>query len=213
MSNIRFAGKKANNLPRKFYLNDDVVDVAKKLLGKVIYTNFNNTITAGIITETEAYAGETDKASHAFGGRKTERTATMYLNGGFAYVYLCYGIHHLFNIVTNKKDIPHAVLLRGIFPVIGLETMMQRRNLNKISPKFSSGPGTASKALGIKTDHDKFDLCVGPITIADCGIVIPENKITIGPRIGVDYAGKDALLPYRFLVNNENIHLILKQLP
>lgn len=98
-------------LPESFYTRKDVVKIAKELLGKVLVTHFDGVVTSGIITETEAYAGVTDKASHAYGGRRTQRTDIMFWQGGVAYVYLCYGIHHLFNVVTNKADVPHACLL------------------------------------------------------------------------------------------------------
>src|SRR5688572_7863163 len=101
-------------LKRDFYTREDVVLVAKELLGKVLCTKWNGKTTSGIITETEAYEGITDRASHAYRGRRTERTEIMYSEGGTAYVYLCYGMHHLFNVVTNKKDIPHAVLIRAV---------------------------------------------------------------------------------------------------
>jgi DNA-3-methyladenine glycosylase len=110
-----------NPLPSEFYIRTDVVQVARDLLGKVLYTSFNHEITAGIIIETEAYAGVTDKASHAYNNRRTARTEIMYRTGGTAYVYLCYGIHSLFNIVTSVEDNPHAVLIRGIEPLHGIE--------------------------------------------------------------------------------------------
>lgn len=183
-----------------YYLNPDVVHLAQDLLGKVLFTNFDNQITAGIITATEAYAGVTDKASHAYGGRFTERTKTMYNKGGCSYVYLCYGIHHLFNIVTNQKGIPDAVLLRGIKPLDGIDLMMERRNKNKITNTFSSGPGSASEALGIKTIHNNLSLVGNEIWIEDQGIIINPNEIRHAPRIGVAYAQEDALLEYHFSI-------------
>lgn len=186
-------------LPRSYYLQPDVVSLSKDLIGKVICTKIGDEYTSGIITETEAYAGTEDKAAHVYGDRRTKRTETMYQQGGHAYVYLCYGIHHLFNIVTNIQDIPNAVLLRGIQPLQGLGIMMERRGKSKIGKAFSSGPGTATQALGIKTIHDKTDLTEDLIWIEDRGIEIEEKDIFVGPRIGVDYAEEDALLPYRFL--------------
>src|SRR5687768_10017990 len=115
-----------NKLPHQFYLRKDVVKIAKDLLGKIIVTTFNNITTAGRIVETEAYNGAVDKASHAYGNRRTNRTEIMFAEGGMAYVYLCYGIHHLFNVVTSKKDTPHAVLIRGVEPIIGIEQMLLR---------------------------------------------------------------------------------------
>src|SRR4051812_33790234 len=116
-------------LKKSFYHRDDVVQIAKELLGKYLFTNFNNKLTGGIITETEAYCGVIDKASHAYRGRRTARTEIMYNAGGTAYVYLCYGVHSLFNVVTNRKDIPHAILIRAIQPTHGVETILKRRKM------------------------------------------------------------------------------------
>ena len=119
-------------LDQAFYTRSSVTKIAKELLGKIIYTQFGGILTGGIITETEAYEGITDKASHAFNERRTDRTEIMYTIGGVAYVYLCYGVHHLFNFVTNQKGIPHAVLLRGIYPIEGIPSMEKRtRNSRK----------------------------------------------------------------------------------
>ena len=120
-----------SKLSADFYQRDDVLLISHELLGKVLCTNFHGKLTSGIIVETEAYAGITDKASHAYGGRRTKRTKTMYASGGTAYVYLCYGIHHLFNIVTNKENIPHAVLIRAIQPRVGIDIILQRRKKRK----------------------------------------------------------------------------------
>jgi DNA-3-methyladenine glycosylase len=185
-------------LPPSFYLNEDVVQVAKDLLGKVIVTKIDGVTTSGIITETEAYAGITDKASHAFGGRRTNRTEVMYAKGGVAYVYLCYGIHHLFNVVTNAKDLPHAVLIRAIEPVKGIDAMLQRRKKTILQPQLTSGPGAMSMALGIHTSHTGLSLAKGIITIHDEGLSVEDIIATT--RIGVDYAKEDALLPYRFYI-------------
>ena len=188
-------------LQKDFYIREDVVLIAKELLGKVLITNFNGAISAGIITETEAYAGINDRASHAFGGRRTARTEIMYATGGTAYVYLCYGIHHLFNVVTNQKDIPHAVLIRALKPIEGMHVILKRRKQKEISNKLSSGPGTLSQALGIQTSHSGENLLGNKIWIEDRGINFSDKEIIKSPRIGVDYAGVDALLPYRFFVN------------
>ncbi len=192
-------------LPRSFYLRPDVVQIARDLLGKHLVTRMDGVITSGIICETEAYAGVTDKASHAYGGRRTARTEVMYARGGTAYVYLCYGMHSLFNIVTNEKDIPHAVLIRGIVPADGLETMLQRSGKITITKDSGIGPGKVSKILGIHYSHSGFDLIkksvhkTDPaIWIEDRDVVMDARDIISGPRIGVSYAGEDALLPYRF---------------
>ena len=190
-------------LPETFYLQSDVVKIARQLLGKALVTKHNGIITSGIITETEAYAGEVDRASHAFGGRRTTRTETMYMKGGVAYVYLCYGLHCLFNVVTNKAGIPHAVLIRGIDPLEGIEEMNRRLALKKMKPG-GNGPAKVSAALGIDLNHDKANLNSTAIRIEDRGIKIPIKNIIAAPRIGVDYAGEDAKLPYRFYIKKIN---------
>ena len=144
-------------LKASYYLNDDVVFLAKDLIGKTLCTNINNKLTCGIITETEAYAGVTDKASHAYGNRRTNRTETMYSKGGVSYVYLCYGIHRLFNIVTNKKDAPHAILIRAIYPIRGIEEIVKRRGI-KFTNNLCVGPGKVSQALGIDLLHNNLSL-------------------------------------------------------
>jgi len=197
-------------LDREFYLGTDVVLIARELLGKVIRTNFGGEVTAGMITETEAYAGELDKASHAYGGKRTTRTTPLYAQGGTAYVYLCYGIHHLFNVVTNVEGVPHAVLVRGIIPMEGLPTMARRRGGARSSTGVPrcNGPGTAAQALGIRTATSGTDLLTGPINIVDQGHSIAASDVLVGPRIGVDYAGDDAFLPYRFRIAPSRLAII-----
>lgn len=187
-------------LSLSYYLNRDVLFLAKDLLGKVLFTEVNGDITAGIIVETEAYFGVVDKASHAYGGRRTERTETLYSQGGISYVYLCYGIHHLFNVVTSIEGEPHAVLIRAVEPLAGKETMELRRNISADKPAVSSGPGSAAKALGINRSFNKKDLTENEIWIEDHGIRYAPDEIVAGPRIGVAYAQEDALLPWRFYV-------------
>lgn len=189
-------------LTKDFYERVDVVQIAKDLLGKELYTHIDGKLTSGIITETEAYNGIIDRASHAFGRRYTNRTKTMYESGGISYVYLCYGIHHLFNVVTNIENEPHAVLIRNIKPVKGIETILTRRNKKKLTKAISTGPGTLSQALGITTKvHNGISLLGDTIWIEDCEAIIKDDAISVTPRIGVDYAGEDAKLPYRFLLN------------
>jgi DNA-3-methyladenine glycosylase len=197
-------------LEKDFYLREDVVQISKDLLGKYLFTKINGKVTAGIITETEAYAGELDKASHAYNNRRTNRTEIMFAEGGVSYVYLCYGIHHLFNVVTSFRDQPHAVLVRAIQPAEGLQTILERRNLEstkeniglvlKGKKKIAGGPGTVSQALGIRTTHSGLDLTKNMIWIEDRNLEIKAKDIISGPRVGVDYAGADAKLPYRFIV-------------
>lgn len=153
-----------------------------------------------MITETEAYAGTSDRASHAFGDRRTARTEVMYAEGGVAYVYLCYGIHHLFNVVTNVAGIPHAVLIRAGEPLEGIDQMLLRRKKRSLTPAVTSGPGTLSAALGIRTIHSGIVLNSDSISIHDPGTTIAPSQIIAATRVGVAYAGADALLPYRFYI-------------
>jgi DNA-3-methyladenine glycosylase len=183
-----------------FYQREDVVQISRELLGKYLFSRIDGIFTGGIITETEAYAGVGDKASHAYGNRRTARTEVMFMQGGFAYVYLCYGIHSLFNIVTNTQDIPHAVLVRGLYPTHGIQKILERRRKPKLDKKTCSGPGTVSEGLGIHFSHTGKSLAENEIWVEDKGLYIPDSQVIIGPRIGVDYAKEDALLPYRFLV-------------
>lgn len=187
----------AKPLSLSYYRERDALQAARDLLGKVLYTRFDGVLTAGIITETEAYMGVDDRASHAFGGRRTARNGMMYADGGTAYVYLCYGIHHLFNVVLLGPEVPHAVLVRAIHPYIGEDTMQLRRGTRTLT---TGGPGTLSQALGIRTTHNGEDLSGQRIWIGDVGIQVPQEAVVIGPRIGVEYAGTDALLPYRYRI-------------
>ncbi len=183
-------------LPRSFYLREDVVQIAKDLLGKTLITQINGEVTAGKIVETEAYCGRGDKACHA-NGKKTPRTEIMYGRGGHAYVYLCYGIHHLFNVVTNIEGMADAVLVRALEPLEGIDIMKRRRKHTKA--KLASGPGTLTQALGIRTNMTGMDLTEDQIWIGK--VVVEEDfKILEDIRIGVEYAEEDAFRPWRFLI-------------
>lgn len=184
-------------LPTSFYLRDDVVTIAKELLGKIVVTKFNNDLTSGRIVETEAYAGETDKASHASKGR-TARTEVMFGEGGRAYVYLCYGIHQMFNIVTAGDGIAHAVLIRAVEPIAGKDIMLQRTGKKVWNDNITSGPGRVGKAFGFHTSQCGLSLHGDELFIADDGFAVIEKDIIASPRIGVDYAGDHAEWHYRF---------------
>jgi DNA-3-methyladenine glycosylase len=187
-------------LPPSFYLQEDVVLLARQLLGKVLVTNWEGEgITSGRIVETEAYAGEIDRASHAFRGR-TSRTAVMYGTGGNAYVYLCYGIHQMFNIVTAREGIPHAVLVRAVEPMEGVELMLQRTGKKKLDKTLTRGPGNVGKAFGFHTSQCGLSLQSEELYIADDGFSLPKGSVCSSPRIGVDYAGEHAAWHYRFYV-------------
>lgn len=186
-------------LPPDFYLRDDVVGISRELLGKVLCTHIGGRSSSAIITETEAYAGVIDKASHAYGDRRTRRTEPLYASGGTAYVYLCYGIHHLFNVVTNREGVPHAVLIRAGVPEAGVDVMLERRRKQAPDKTLLGGPGSLAQALGIRTTMTGASLQDGSIWIEDRGVTVPPALITAGPRVGVDYAQEDAALPYRFI--------------
>ena len=186
-------------LPESFYLRSDIVQVSRDLLGKVLATNLDGCITKAVITETEAYEGETDKASHAYGGRRTKRTEPIYQSGGRAYIYLCYGIHHMFNVVSNVEGIPHAILVRAGRPHQGEAEMLRRRGKSTADKSLLAGPGSFGKALGIRTTLTGTDLAGDNIWIEDQNISVDDAEITVGPRVGIDYAEEDAKRPYRFI--------------
>jgi len=190
---------KIKKLTTAFYRQKDVVKIARELLGKMLVTEIDGVRTAGRIVETEAYAGVTDRASHAWNERRTNRTAVMYLPGGLAYVYLIYGIHYLFNVTTNVKDTPHAVLIRALEPVDGIADMKAR--FLHPPANITAGPGNLSKALGIHTTLTGESLTGRKIWIEDAP-PLPEEEIIASTRVGVAYAGEDAYLPYRFHIKN-----------
>ncbi|GAB2981064.1 DNA-3-methyladenine glycosylase [Mucilaginibacter puniceus] len=187
-------------LPQEFYQGDDVVAISRSLIGKYLFTCIDGVITGGYIVETEAYNGIVDRASHAFGDRQTPRTKTMFEQGGIAYVYLCYGIHEMFNVVTSVEGQPHAVLIRAINPTDGLDIMQFRRYMPMVKSSITSGPGSVAKALGISRTLNAVSLQGDKIWIEDRGLTFHEDQIAAVPRVGVDYAGEDAFLPYRFYV-------------
>ena len=187
-------------LPSDLFGGDDVVKISRQLLGKVLVSGVQGIYTAAVIVETEAYAGVIDKASHAYGDRRTARTETMYQPGGLAYVYLCYGIHALLNVVVNIPGVPHAVLIRGAIPFMGKQTIENRLNRALKFPADCYGPGKITKQHGITTQLNGEDLVAGnQLWLAESGLKPVSSEITVGPRIGVDYAQEDASLPYRFV--------------
>lgn len=186
-------------LPLAFYRQENVLSVARQLLGKQLFTRVNGVVTGGIITETEAYDGVVDKACHAYGGKNTNRTATMFLAGGVTYVYLCYGIHHLLNVVSGAEGNPQAVLIRAIEPNVGVDVMLQRRKMEKLAPRITAGPGALSQALGIDKQLNAKELSADEIWIED-GFAYTDDEIVATTRIGVAYAQEHALWPFRFYV-------------
>lgn len=193
----------AKRLSKSFYTRKDVVQLSKELLGTRLITFFDHKKTSGIIVETEAYNGPFDKAAHSYGWKRTKRTETMFAEGGMAYVYLCYGMHHLFNVVVGSKELPIAILVRGIEPVEGIPYMLDRCKKEKSTPKLTNGPGKLARALGISTASNGMSLIRdSSIWIEERTRYLTEEDIVASPRIGVDYAKEDVSLPYRFTIKN-----------
>ena len=186
-------------LTESFYIRRNVTTIARQLLGKILKTKINNQVTSGIIVETEAYSDK-ERGSHAFKGM-TKRNEVMYERGGSAYVYLCYGVHEMFNVVTNYEGEADAILIRALEPLDGIETMLKRMGTNSLK-RITSGPGKLTKALGIDRKLNGEKLTKDKIWIEDRGIKISSAKIISSPRIGIDYAGEDALLPWRFTLKD-----------
>lgn len=185
-----------------FYSRSDVVQTSKDLLGCVLCTTIDGHYTSGVITETEAYCGRNDKACHANNNTRTARTEVMYGPPGHSYVYLCYGIHHLFNVVTNREELADAVLIRAIKPLEGIEIIKKRRRMNSLK-RISDGPGKLTQALAIRTAMSGCSLFEPPVWIEGRRDKISDDMIISSPRIGVDYAGEDALRKWRFTIDIE----------
>ncbi|MBI2441986.1 MAG: DNA-3-methyladenine glycosylase [Lentisphaerae bacterium] len=199
MRNQRAAivGKK---LPAAFFRREDVLQIGRELLGQYLFTRLGGArVTGGRIVETEAYAGATDRASHAFGNRRTRRTAVMYQAGGVAYIYLCYGLHALFNIITGPQDIPHAILIRALEPTHGIDLMLRRRSKTRLDRTLTAGPGALAQALGLRVRYSGASLLGNKIWL-EKGIDFHPAEIVSTTRVGIEYAGADAQRPWRFLV-------------
>lgn len=190
-------------IPLEFYQRENVLAISRELVGKHVFTCFDGKLTGGMIVETEAYRAPEDQASHACNFRRTKRNEMMYEAGGVCYLYYCYGIHVLFNIVTYQKDLPHAVLIRAIEPLVGIEYMLERRRLTKIERKLTAGPGILTEALGMKIDSNGESLIGDKIWIEDHYIHVKDEDIVASPRVGITYAGEEcARLPWRFRLKN-----------
>lgn len=188
-------------LNEDFYQRKNVVKIARELLGKGLFTKIDGIVTGGIIVETEAYSWK-ERGCHAFNAKKTLRNEIMFQKGGHVYVYLCYGIHHLVNVVTNVCGTPEAVLIRAIEPTEGIAEMKLRRGILRSGFHLTSGPGKLTKALSIdRTFNGKF-LTDNDVWIEDIHYKVPAGKIEATPRIGIDYAGEDAKLPWRFTIKD-----------
>lgn len=188
-------------LPESFYERKDVVKIARELLGKGLFTKINGIVSGGMIVETEAYSWK-EKGCHAFGGKMTGRNEIMFAKGGHSYVYLCYGMHNLFNVVTNVADTAEAVLVRAIEPTVGIEEMKLRRGDLKNPFHLTSGPGKLTRALGINRTFNGKYLLNTDVWIEDLGVIVKNKDIIASKRIGIDYAGEDAALPWRFTIKD-----------
>ena len=190
---------KTKKLPRDFYTRANVLEISRDLLGKLLVVpDETGRRVSGMIVEVEAYRGPEDRASHAYGGRRTKRTETMYGEGGSAYVYFVYGMYNQFNVVTNVRDTPHAILVRALEPVEGIETMRIRRH-SHADRNLTSGPGKLCLAMGIDRQLDNADLLGNRVWIEEFE-TISRFKIARGPRIGIDYAEEWIDKPWRFWI-------------
>jgi DNA-3-methyladenine glycosylase len=195
-----------NLLPISFYSRPDVTEISRDLLGKRLCSHVDGVFTSGIIIETEAYCGRNDKACHANNGKRTPRTEVMFGNPGHAYIYLCYGIHHLFNVVTNRKGLADAVLVRAVLPESGIGVMKERRNRDDI-PNLANGPGKFTCALGITTSLNRHSLNNPPVWIENTDYKVDPYQVTKSKRIGIDYAGDDANRLWRYTIPESAISL------
>lgn len=191
-------------LPASIFSEEDVVLLAQYFLGKLLVTYLDGVLTSGRIVETEAYRGPEDQASHAYANKKTQRTRVMFEEGGKAYVYLCYGIHHLFNVVTGKAGVPHAVLVRAVEPVENVEVMLKRRRMEILTPRLTAGPGVLSQALGIQVAFSGVDMrkMHSHVWLEDRGEEVGVADILSSARVGVEYAKEHASLPWRFRIKD-----------
>lgn len=189
-------------LDESFYQRHDVTRVARDLLGKVLVARINKITTSGVIVETEAYS-HTEKGCHAYMNRKTPRNEVMFRAGGHVYVYLCYGIHYLFNVVTGFEGTGDAVLVRALEPLDGTDHMIERTGSSTVK-RITSGPGKLTKALGIDRKLNGMFLTGSHVWIEDRGVIVAKKQVLASPRIGIDYAGVDAELPWRFTIKDND---------
>lgn len=187
-------------LSTRFYKRQNVPDIARELLGKIVVTNIGGVVTSGRIAETEAYVAHVDKASHSYNGKRTARNEHMYSHAGTVYIYICYGMHTMLNVVTNDKDVPDAVLIRALEPIEGIDEMLKRTNKKTFDNTLTKGPGNLAKAMGLTKSHSGLQFGDEAIDIYDDGFKLKEEEIGTSKRIGIDSAGEDAFLPYRFYI-------------
>ncbi|HYK76451.1 MAG TPA: DNA-3-methyladenine glycosylase [Daejeonella sp.] len=193
-------------LPHSFYQRNDAVLIARELLGKYVFTKVDGKLTGGIIVETEAYQGPEDRGSHAFNHRRTPRNEVMYQAGGVAYMYICYGIHDMLNVVTGMHGVSHAILIRAVEPVEGLGTMRERRKIYHQDHRLCQGPGSLAKALGLSKAHNGYDLQSDLVWLEDREHAIEEKQIIASARVGMNFEGPYKTIPWRFYVKgNPNV--------
>jgi DNA-3-methyladenine glycosylase len=200
-------------LCREFY-NRDTITVAKELIGKVLVHELNGQKIAGKIVETEAYLGVEDKAAHSYGGRRTQRVEVMYGKPGFSYVFIIYGMHYCFNIVTREEGVPQAVLIRALEPVNGLNIISFNRfkvpysKITKSQMKnLTNGPGKLCNALAINKDFNKLDMCGNSLYIEESNDY--NFEIVASKRIGIDYAEEYRDVLWRFYIK-DNMYVSVK---
>jgi len=193
--------KQNNKLLRSFYNRSDVLVIAQELLGKTLCTKINQQVCKAKITEVEAYCGRTDEGCHAYPNKRTKRTEIMYSEGGYAYIYLCYGIHTMFNIVTNVEGLANCILVRAIEPIEGIDLMQQRRSLKKASYQIGRGPGCVGQAMGMQLNLYGTDLLSDIIWIESASDLKPK-EIGVSARIGMNFDGPDKDLPWRFFMKD-----------
>lgn len=187
-------------LPLDYYRDDNVVSVARDLLGKHLFSFVDRQLVGGIIVETEAYRGPEDRGSHAWKGKRTPRNETMYHAGGVVYMYICYGIHDMVNIVTGSEGMSHAVLIRAVEPLVGLDEMRMRRSLFGQDKRLCQGPGALAKAFGLNKGHNGIDLQSDTVWIEDHHFRFSDEQIMESPRVGLNFEGPYKEMPWRFFV-------------
>ncbi|HHV78008.1 MAG TPA: DNA-3-methyladenine glycosylase [Firmicutes bacterium] len=187
-------------LDRQFYMVDGLT-LAKSLIGKLLVHDSPEGLTAGVIVETEAYMGPSDRAAHTWRGRRTHRTEVQFGPGGHAYVYFIYGMHYCFNVVANAPGIPEVALVRALDPVAGLD-LMARRSESRVNRMLCSGPGRLCRAMGIGRQHNGIDLCGKQLFVCEppASMFGGSLKIQCTSRIGIDYAGEAKNYPWRFVL-------------
>ncbi|WP_207425478.1 DNA-3-methyladenine glycosylase [Pedobacter sp. SYSU D00535] len=187
-------------LAPSFYQRDDVVLIAEQLLGKYLFSKIDGSLTGGLIVETEAYKGPEDRGSHAFNHRRTPRNEAMYAEGGIVYMYVCYGIHDMLNIVTGPAESSHAVLIRAIEPTEGIETMRIRRGITTDDRKLCKGPGALAKALALNKNHNRLSLQGEVVWIEDRNIELEPEKVVATKRVGLNIDEPYISIPWRFYI-------------